>query len=161
MSRVIHVCIIAAMVIALYSPTSQAGGFVIVDHCAPHELPVYVTYPIVDSIGPGFGSQAVDLKRQLGTVVRPACLLPDEKRIASWRYEGPSNIHAHDGADVEELPIILQEFYDINVEKDEIIFASDDKISLPGGDSVASNTLRLYQDRVKKRNKSRGMIATK
>lgn len=161
MSRVINICIMATfLVISLSCATSRADGFVIVDHCASHELPIYVTYPIVDIIGPGFGSQSVDLKRQLGTVVRPACLLPNEKRIVSWRYEGPSDIHAHNGADAEELPEILQEFYDIDVKNDAIIFASDDKISLPGGNMVASTTIQLYQDRVKKR-KSRGMIASK
>jgi hypothetical protein len=115
----------------------------IVSRCKGGNLSIYVTYPVIDPVGPGFGSQAVDLPQQLGTVVRHACYDPAEKRITAWR-QGRYGVHAHYGGNEEELPEILSTKYGIDAEKDRVVFDAKTVISLPAGKVVFSEDLQLY-----------------
>ncbi|MFA5985934.1 MAG: hypothetical protein WC819_01125 [Parcubacteria group bacterium] len=124
----------------------------IVSTCKDGNLSVYVTYPVIDTVGPGFGSQAVDRPQQLGTVVRHACYDPAEKRITAWR-QGKYGVHAHYGGDEEELPEILSAKYGINAKKDHIVFETKTVISLPEGKVVSSEDLQLYYFEKENKNK--------
>lgn len=126
-----------------YYTHAMAANFV--DKCASTEVSVYVTYPIIDTIGPGFGSQSIDHKRQLGTVVRQGCYSVDAHKITAWRYQGPYGIHPHYGADEEELPEILSASYQIDSEQDKII-VTQDVVYLPEEGSVATAAITLYRD---------------
>lgn len=112
-SFVCALCI--SMIIATISTAAQ-----IVSSCSENNVIVIVTYPVIDPVGPGFGSQIVDQPKQLGTVIRRACYNVQDQQITGWFNEHPQGFYVHYGADEEEIPEILSAEYDIDPERDHV-----------------------------------------
>ncbi len=113
----------------------------IVTVCTNDTTEVFVTYPVIDTIGPGFGSTAVDLPRQIGTVIRRACFNEQDHVITGWFNQYPQGLHEHYGGDEEELPETLS-LFNIDPKRDHI---TDLKVNAPkGGRDVVPFIISIY-----------------
>ena len=113
------ICIICSFLLEASVASTAELSQKIVTVCTNDTTEVFVTYPVIDTIGPGFGSTAVDLPRQIGTVIRRACFNEQNHVITGWFNEYPQGFHEHYGGDEEELPETLS-LFNIDPKRDHI-----------------------------------------
>lgn len=133
-------CVICSFLLETAMASATELSQKIVTVCTKDSAEVFVTYPVIDTIGPGFGSTAVDLPRQIGTVIRRACFNEKAQMITGWFNEYPQGLHEHYGGDEEELPETLS-LFNIDPRRDHI---TDVIVQKKEGSAAPSIIISIY-----------------